>query len=226
MKHEENPFENKKIAQEWINSVENEKDLLRDKAIYPLLSKWVSKNNPKLIVEIGSGQGICSSKINLKKREYIGIEPSEALVKRSKKLYKDKNKKFIVGSAYKLPIETEAADRVFSVNVWFHLKNIRKASMELARILKQNGKFLIVTANPKSYNVWESQYFDYKKDKYKIVGKVKVPVHPMSKNIFYLHPSNKIKKNLIDSGLKIDSIKMFGDLGRGKLFIAIYGHKK
>jgi ubiquinone/menaquinone biosynthesis C-methylase UbiE len=190
------------------------------------LSKWISKNKPKLVVEIGSGQGICSGKIDLRKKKYIGIEPSKILVRRSRKLYKNKNTKFIVGNAYKLPIANEIADGVFSVNVYFHLKNIRIASKELSRILKQKGKFLIITANPLSYRVWESSYFNYKKNKYKIVGKVKVPVNPMSKNIFYLHTFSKIKNSLIKNGLKIDPIKIFGDLGKRKLFIAISGHKK
>ncbi len=226
MKYEENPFENKKVAQEWINCVENEKDLFKDKAIYPLLSKWFSKNKSALVVDIGCGQGICATKIDLKKGKYIGIEPSEILVRRAKKLYKAENIKFVIGSAYALPVHNEIANCVFSVMVWFHLKNLGKAAKELARVLKTKGKFLIITANPARYDSWEGSYFDYIKDAKKIVGKVKVPINPMSKSIFYLHDKSEIQESLIHNGLKISSIRQFGDFGRGKLFIVISGYKK
>jgi len=61
-KREENPFENEIISQEWIKSVEGEKGMARDNEVYPRLKKWVDQVSPRVLVEIGSGQGICSEK--------------------------------------------------------------------------------------------------------------------------------------------------------------------
>ncbi|MFA6476407.1 MAG: class I SAM-dependent methyltransferase [Candidatus Paceibacterota bacterium] len=226
MQYEENPFEDPQVAKEWINSVENEQGMIRDREIYPFLKSWVRDISPKFVVEIGSGQGICSSKIDLGEGRYLGVEPSQPLVRRANELYKDKKKEFVVGNAYELPLPDEAVDAVFSVNVWFHLEKLDEASSELSRALKLDGKFLIITANPSWYDVWESFYFDQKKDEGKIVGKVNVPVNPMSKSTFYLHSLENIKKSLEENGLCIDEIREIGDFGGGQnIFIAINGQK-
>ncbi len=227
MVKEENPFENKKVAKEWIRHVENTKGETRDNEIYPLLKKWATKIKPDTIIEIGSGQGICSEKINLKKKSfYIGIEPSIHLVRRARRLYKKSNRKFIIGSANHIPIKSSSADAVFSVNVWFHLMNLKKASAELSRILKQHGQFLIITANPKAYRKWESFYFNYKKRGKKIVGKVKVPVTSLSLSIFYKHSLKDIKKSLNSNNLSISNIKEIGRIDKKtKLFISVLGKK-
>lgn len=140
---EENPFENRKVAEEWIASVEGEKGLLRDRELYPRLAQWAQQAQPRQIVEIGSGQGICSEHINASESRYVGIEPSQLLVERAQKLYALPNRRFVRGNAYELPIADASTDAAFSVNVWFHLENINQASQELSRILKSGGKFLI-----------------------------------------------------------------------------------
>ncbi len=225
MQREENTFEDEQNAKQWIESVENEKDSYRDKAIYPLLSKWISENNLNLIVEIGSGQGICSSKINLRNSEYIGIEPSEFLVKRANELYTKENIKFIIGNAYNLPIQDKSIDGVFSVMVLFHLENLNASSKEIFRILKDKGTFLIITPNPSSYVEWEKFFVDYDKDKKRIAGSVNIPGVIMNKNIIYTHSLEEIKVSFEQNGLKINSVDEFGDFGQGNLFIAIEGKK-
>jgi len=227
-KYEENPFEDPQVAEEWVSSVENEKDMFRDNEIYPMLTKWVNENKPGVVVEIGCGQGICSEKIQYSNGEYIGVEPSKPLVVRANDLYRQDNRDFVVGNAYEIPLQTEIADAVFSVNVWFHLENVDKASKELARILKSGGRFLIITANPNDYKTWESFYFDHDQDEKKIIGKVNVPVNPMSKSIFYKHSLDDITEALNKAGLKIDKVKGFAHMDEqheAGLFIEIEGFK-
>lgn len=222
----ENPFEDEVVAREWISSVENEKDMFRDKEIYPRLEKWVGDMDEGLVMEIGSGQGICSSKLGNFKGRYLGIEPSKALVKRAKDLYEDDQRDFLVGEAYHLPVESEAVDGGFSVMVWFHLEDLNVASAELARVLKPDGRFLIVTANPETKEVWESFYFDYEKQGKVIIGKVNVPGNPMSKNIHYQHTREEIFNALEGAGLEIDKVESFGLIDDKEIFLSIEGRKK
>lgn len=229
-KKELNPFNSKKVANEWIKSVENESGLSRDKEIYPRLQKWVRKVKPKKIVEIGCGQGICAEKIGNQKVHFFGIDPSKYLIDRANKKYKSKTREFTVADAYSLPFPDAFSDASFSVNVWFHLSNLQKASNELSRILRPNGKFLIITANPSNLDLWESFYYDKTSSTKKVViGKVNIPVNPLSKNVFYKHSLPEIKTSLKKAGLKIEKIEQFAKLGNKKsqktLFIAIYGNK-
>ena len=226
MKYEENPFENEDIAKEWIGSVEGEEGMFRDKIIYPLLKNWVKEINPETVLEIGSGQGICSDKIGKEGGKYIGVEPSQHLTQRAKELYGDKdNRDFVVGNAYDLPLANESVDAAFSVNVWFHLDNLNKGAEEMARVLKTGGKFLIVTANPKAYDSWKSFYDNPSVEERTIVGKVNTPVVPLSKNILYTHSLEEIENSLKQAGLKIEKVEELKDEDSVSLFISIEGRK-
>lgn len=225
---EDNPFIDERVAREWINSVENEKGRLRDKEIYPRLSVWAKNSGANIIVEIGSGQGICSEKLEVKDVQYLGIEPSPLLVERANNLYSNVNRKFIIGDAYALPLESGCADAVFSVNVWFHLQDLGVATKEMARILKVTGKFLIITANPFSHQAWRSFYINPEEDEKRISGKVIVPINPLSMNIFYKHSINDITSALHKYGLNVEIIDEFGnpeEYGGNGLFIGISGTK-
>ena len=222
---EENPFEDKIVAEEWINSVENEEGMGRDKEIYPRLENWLNQQNVKSVVEIGSGQGICSDKLKGFKGKYIGIEPSKYLVDRAKKLYDDDRRQFVVGDAYHLPVQSEEVEAAFSVMVWFHLEDLDKASKELARVLKTNGRFFIITANPNAEEAWESFYFDYQRDSKKITGKVNVPVNPISKSVYYQHTQEEILRALTDNGLEVEQVNEFGLVDGKNIFCSFEGQK-
>lgn len=224
-----NPFEDIEVAKQWINSVENEKGMIRDKEIYPKLKKWIESIYPKIVLDIGSGQGICADKVQIEGSNYIGIEPSSILVERAKELYSKEGRKFLVGDAYKLPVSNKLIDAAFSINVWFHLENLGLASKELCRVLKKEGKFLIITANPRVYNIWRSMYFEATEDEKKIDGKVNVPINPMSRNIFYKHAYDEIRNKLVEQNLIIDNIDEFGFVSSftdKPIFICITGHKE
>ncbi|HXK40182.1 MAG TPA: class I SAM-dependent methyltransferase [Candidatus Paceibacterota bacterium] len=207
---EPNHFEDSTIAKEWIASIEAEKDGSRDKEIYPMLSAWIGEVSPSVVVEIGSGQGICSSKINLGSRRYIGIEPSLLLLERAKELYTAPNKKFLEGSAYSLPLDSFGIDAVFSVGVWFHIKDLDKAHQEVARILRDGGELMVVTSNPNTDYLWESFFDEHVRDGKVIEGKVRTPAGALSKNLFFIHSEKEIADSLEKKGFTIISISKFG----------------
>src|SRR3989344_3376702 len=176
--YEENPFENADGAQEWIVCVESEKGRSRDNHIYPLIKKWVGDVDPERIVEIGAGQGICAEKLE-HDAEYVGVEPSRFLVARAQEKYPAPNRSFVVGNAYTLPITGAWADAAFSINVWFHLENLPQVPSELARVLKRDGNFLIVTANPADFATWESFYKNPEREGKKFVGRLDIANAPL-----------------------------------------------
>lgn len=223
---EENPFEDKVVAAEWINSVENEKGMYRDTEIYPRLERWIAVHPIGTVVEIGAGQGICSEKLGDFKGNYIGIEPSRALVNRANELYKKEGREFLIGNAYRLPIEDFSVDAVFSVMVWFHLEHLDKAAYELARILKANTPFLIITANPNADRVWESFFIDHAHEGKKLQGSVNVPINPLSESVIYQHSLKEIADSFVANGLIVDHVEEFGPVDGEYIFISIEGHKK
>ena len=226
---ETNPFEDSEIAEQWIKSVEGEKGLIRDKEIYPMLREWANSIGTGFIVEIGSGQGICSQQLAEFSGNYIGVEPSEILTKRAKELYSDnEHLSFVVGNAYELPVSDASADGIFSVNVWFHLADLAEASKELSRVLKTGSKFNIITTNPDSYDVWKEFFEDYSVEGKLLIGKVNVPINPMSRNDFYMHTMEEMTVAFKNCGLEIESIKALGTMSKHPekpIFVSIQGFK-
>ena len=207
---EENTFEDPVLAEEWIQAVETEVGGSRDREIYPMLSEWSKQLAPSFLVEIGSGQGVCSSKVHVGNGKYVGIEPSSALVQRAKELYREPYKEFLVGNAYAIPLGDAVADAAFSVGVWFHLKDLDAAHKELARIMKPGGNLLIITSNPTMHNLWESWFEKPVKEGNRIEGRIWVPSGILSRNIFYLHSEKDIADSLSRSGFSVTSVTKFG----------------
>ena len=226
--YEDNPFEDENIAQEWITSIEGEHGMIRDKELYPFLTEW-AKNFNGVILDIGAGQGICADYVQKNNSEYIGIDPSTVLIARANEKYLNPKRTFIVGNAYDLPIEANSVDVVLSVNTWFHLQNLHKASQELSRVLKPNGVFLISTANPSSYGYWEDMFDkDAQVSEKKIDVKVNIPVQSLLRNLVFKHTLNEIENNLLKVGLCIERIQDFGNQEKFAphgLFLNVFGYK-
>lgn len=201
---EDNPFEIPALAQEWIDAIETEKGGSRDREVYPIIRTWIKENGFQEVLEIGSGQGICSQHVEA---DYTGVEPSQTLIDRANQLYPDK--KFIKGSSYDLPLEDESQDAAFSVGVWFHIENLDDAHKELARVLKENGKVLIITSNPDTHEDWASLFTGTREGK-KLDGGVKLPTGNMTRNLFFLHTQEEICSSLERCRFKILTINKFG----------------
>ena len=219
---ENNYFEDDKIAQQWIFAIEKPQDSSREREYYPLLHSWSHEMHGATIVEIGSGQGVCSSKIDLTDNKYIGVEPSQALLDRTKTLYPEPSKRFLLGNSYGLPLVDASADAVFSMGVWFHIENIDLAHAEIKRVLKPGGKLLILTGNRLAQSQWESFFEDPVVIGNKIEGLVHVPGGSMDRNILYLHDNDDLRISLEKNGFTVDSIKEMGFGGKQKRTLGIF----
>jgi ubiquinone/menaquinone biosynthesis C-methylase UbiE len=206
-----NPFEDPTVAREWIASIEAEAGTSRDEEIYPFLYEWSKSPPSKTIVEIGSGQGACSSKLDFSSdNRYIGIEPSEILLTRARELYPEPNKTFLKGTAYSTGLDDASVDAVFGVGVWFHLEDLDAAHNEIGRILKSEGRLLIFTSNPEAIGLWESWFIEPRREGKRIEGKVVVPKGTLTNNILYIHTKEELVDSLSRNGFQIISIKEIG----------------
>jgi ubiquinone/menaquinone biosynthesis C-methylase UbiE len=141
----------KKSAEEWISTIESNDAKVREQDIYPHLYTWVAENDIASVLDLGSGQGVCSTKIP-KDTIYYGVEPNPVLLKRAKNKYA--HTEFLEGSAYKIPLPDASVEGVFAIAVWQLLADAEKASHEVSRVLRPGGHFLFVTADPE-HEVWK-----------------------------------------------------------------------
>lgn len=165
----------------------------------PWQKHWKIKNeNPNRlrqydehkVLEIGYGRGISSSRIS---KDYFGIDPSPFLIDRAQQLHTSPRKKFIEGSAYAIPSSDCNFDAAFSILVWHLLGDIDRAAQELFRVLKDDGKFLIITANPDGYDLWKSMDLNGRP----------------SRDVLYLHTTEEINTSFKTNHLIIEHTEIF-----------------
>lgn len=80
---------------------------------------------------------------------------------------------------------------------------MNQANLELSRILKRGGRFLIITANSNCYKDWTESYDDVKNDGIKTVG-MKLNNGTLEvADVLFLRPVDEIKISLAKLGLKV-----------------------
>jgi len=120
------------------------------------IKEYAISDQKLTILDAGCGTGSLLLDISkLSKNIYIGIDFSSLmiLIAKIKQLFsKRKNIKFIKQSiVHKLPFESKSVDMIILVNVLFSLDNLNEVLAELYKILKKDGKILIITPR-KNYN--------------------------------------------------------------------------
>ena len=90
----------------------------------------------KKILDLGSGTGAAFNLLN--DFDVTAIDPDEKMLK----LNKFKNK--LVGKAESLPFQDNSFDSVICSFVWRNLDDTNKALIEIRRVLKPGGKFILL----------------------------------------------------------------------------------
>lgn len=109
----------------------------------------------KRVLEIGLGQGADAEAIVARGGVYSGVDLTEESVKRVKMRFELKGLAYdsiTQGSALHLPFETGSFDTVFSHGVLHHIPEIKKASAEIARVLKPDGELISMLYARRSLN--------------------------------------------------------------------------
>jgi SAM-dependent methyltransferase len=198
-----------RTARQWIHGIEHGTNRIREQDIYPRLRGWIERAAPERVLEIGCGQGICADKINLRGGHYTGIDASRFMVKRAEELYGSNDREFLCANAYELPFPERQFDAVFSVMVWHLLSEIQKAALEMSRVLKPAGQFLIITANPGAYREWENLYINAKSEGRRFEGDLQVGGKTFDHDVLYFHSEGEIVNSLISAGFEVGAIEPF-----------------
>jgi SAM-dependent methyltransferase len=214
-------------ALQWIKVIEEAKTSIRDGDIYPRLQSWMKIGSLTNLLEIGSGQGVCSDKIELSGGYYTGLEPSPRMTERARELYSRSNRSFVLGNAYSLPFKSNSFDGVFSILVWHLLGDLDKANHELSRVLKPGGRFLIITANPGSYFVWKSFYSDLKLEGKRLEGSMTFKDGTQTHDVLFLHTQDELLTSLRNVSLEVNKVEVFRPSPKEQLelLVSIEGQK-
>lgn len=112
--------------------------------------KHIKINKTDTVLDVGCGGGKTVDKVAgmLANGKVYGVDYSALCIEKSEKLNRKNilcNKvKIVWATAEKLPFEAETFDKVLAVETFYFWKNKAKGLHEIFRVLKENGKILLV----------------------------------------------------------------------------------
>lgn len=144
-----------KIKKDWnVRFLEDKRweDREPDQPIIDIINKYESELGKK-VLDLGCGNGRHLIPLVERGFEVTGLDISEEGLKQAKKRLKQKNlsARLIKGSTTELPFEENNFDSVISVGVLHHgdWNMINESFRETARVLKPEGKFILMVRSKK-----------------------------------------------------------------------------
>lgn len=117
--------------------------------------------NPKgggLYLDIGCGTGNYTHKLQMKGIEFIGIDPSNEMLKKA--IQQNKEIDWRLGQAEKTDLQEEHVDGVMAILTIHHWSDLCKGFAEMYRILKNDDQIVIFTSTPNQMKgYWLNYYF-------------------------------------------------------------------
>jgi len=108
---------------------------------------WAEEySRDKDVVELACGTGQSAGYLNEIAKDYVAGDISDEVLNIAKDYYKDRIN-FIEVDAHKLPFDNNSKDVIILFEAIYYLKGVDEFLIECKRVLKKNGKLLIVTAN-------------------------------------------------------------------------------
>lgn len=193
-------FDDASEAADWINLVEGPGSESRERQLSPFFKTLQAEAEDGDILDIGCGQGACRCLIDQKRWTYWGIDPSPHLIARARELHTDASKFFSIGNAYAIPFESSRFSAACSINVWHLLSKIDVAAMEMMRILKPNGRFLVITAHPQSISVWADYFRVHQLDGQRLIGENIRVDGSKTVDELYFYTEEEIMQKLVECG--------------------------
>jgi len=150
-------------------------------------------NDNMNLLDIGCGSGIFSDSAQSKGIYITGIDACENLIKLAEQRNSDSN--FLVGDSEELPFINDSFDIVCGFNSFQYAGNIKNAFTEAKRVLKDNGKIVVM--------IWGNKEDCEVASYLKAVGSMLPPPPPGAGGPFALSENQLLEKLLEEVGFLI-----------------------
>jgi ubiquinone/menaquinone biosynthesis C-methylase UbiE/DNA-binding transcriptional ArsR family regulator len=111
------------------------------------------------VLDVGSGDGAVAKMLAPRSKSLTCIDRSEKVIDAAKDRLRDfGNLRFAIGDAHELPFPDESFDQVLLFNVLSYADKPARAIGEAGRVLRPNGKLVIVTLGEHDHDVAAYQH--------------------------------------------------------------------
>ncbi|AWE07768.1 class I SAM-dependent methyltransferase [Lysinibacillus sp. 2017] len=152
-----------------------------DTRIVQRLIRELDVDAPATILDIGAGTGNYSYELANIGYRVIALEPSEVMRTQGKQ---HRNVIWKEGVAESLPLEDKSVDGIICTLASHHFKNLSLCFSEMKRVLKENGRIVIFTLDPRmcATGCWLLDYFK-----------------PLLEDAYKIHPPIKVLSQLVEA---------------------------
>ncbi|MFH1749643.1 MAG: class I SAM-dependent methyltransferase [bacterium] len=124
-------------------------DELHKALIQPILNKFLRDYSSSIILDAGCGNGFFTNQLAQRAKKVVGIDISDKLLKHARENIKTENVSLKKADLTKeLPFQDDQFDIVISIMVLQYLPQIKKFVSECSRILKPDGKLIVIIDHP------------------------------------------------------------------------------
>ena len=170
--------------------------LLQEHVVRYLFASQQVKNRIVLDVACGTGYG-SNLLLNRGARKAIGIDNSIDAINYCIKNYLRDNLEFKIGDCENLEFDEGHFDMIVSFETIEHLKNQENFLLEIKRLLKKSGLFIVSTPNKLMYP--EGNPYHYKEFTYNEFKGLLLKFFPIVDIFYQFYPPSIIISNLSDS---------------------------
>ena len=130
---------------------EQYQDYARGRALTgPQLEAWIGAfaaalpgRRPLAGLDVGSGTGRFTPALAEAFGPVTGVEPSVRMREVAQTQSRHPDVRYVAGSAEELPVPSGSADYILMFLSWHHVQDKRRATRELARVLRPGGRLLL-----------------------------------------------------------------------------------
>jgi 2-polyprenyl-3-methyl-5-hydroxy-6-metoxy-1,4-benzoquinol methylase len=138
-------MQSKKFYEKLGNSkLKSKREKLDSKDVF--LIKTFSSTNQD-ILDLGCGKGYLSYEFAKRKNNILAVDGSESMLNYAKTKNPHPNIKYVLSELSKLKINRKF-DLVFAINSLVHIKTLEPILLEIRKLLKKNGKFILCFPHP------------------------------------------------------------------------------
>jgi ubiquinone/menaquinone biosynthesis C-methylase UbiE len=129
----------------------------------------VPDNRERRYMDIGCGTGNYSIALNEKGLDFIGIDPSEKMLRKARS--RSDRVEWKQGSSEKIPLANGTVIGILASLTIHHWKDLKSAFGELSRVLQEDGKLVIFTSTPQQMKgYWLNHYFPEMRFSFRMCG--------------------------------------------------------
>lgn len=139
----------------WSKDKYSEEKLrsIKAKEKYDMLSSIFYQNNYDIILDLGCGAGFISNEVakHNNKSKIVAIDKSYVAINKAKRMFENSKISFLEGDMCQIPLEDNSVNLVLCIGSIEHVKDTDKVFNEISRVIRRDGKLIIMSSNKKSF---------------------------------------------------------------------------